>query len=404
MQKPSRTPRFHWAVLWALSISCHCACGEEPLAGTHEAIAARALRRHVEYLASPALEGRGTSAGKKLAAEYIAGRFEALGLQPLFGASGWYQEIPGPGPKDGSDAPVVGRNIGAALIGRDALLKDEVVILCAHYDHLGIRNETLYPGADDNAGSVAMLLEAAQRFTTAPEKPRRTIVFLSCDLEERMLWGSRWFAAHPPWPLERVKLFVTSEMIGRTLGDLPLESIFVLGSEHAVGLTDLIASIPTGGRLKAAHLGVDLIGMRSDYAPFYSEKVPFAFFSGGEHPDYHRPGDTADRLDYSRAAAVANLICELCDRVANDDVTPAWTDKPAPDLAEARTLHDVTQALLDADDASRARGRPRLADKQRFAVSNVHAKTRQILERGELRPDERPWLVRSAQLLMLTVF
>lgn len=373
-----------------------------PPAPSEEKIGPEAVRRHVQYLAGPQLEGRGAGRGKKLAAEYVRRRFEELHLQPLF-AGEFFQELPGSKGDDGQ-ATVLGRNIGACLPGSDPRLKDEVVILSAHYDHLGIRGNRMFPGADDNASSVAMLLEAARRFSELRPAPKRTLVFLSCDLEENMLWGSRWFVAHPPWPLERVKLFVTSEMIGRTLGDLPLETIFVLGSEHAVGLKAIVDGIkvPTGP--KVAHLGIDLVGTRSDYGPFWNEKIPFLFFSGGQHPDYHQPSDTADRLDYDRVASVSELMFETCRQVADAEAAPAWTDKPVRDLDEVRTLHRITKLVLAADEASRAGRKAKLSDLQRFTVSNVHTRTAQILERGEVKPDERPWLIRSSQLLLLTVF
>jgi hypothetical protein len=366
-------------------------------------IAPAALRRHVEYLAGRQLEGRGTVRGKQLAAEYIRRQFEELRLDPLFGDAGFYQEIPGSKADDGRPT-VKGRNVGACLRGSDPSLAEEIVILSAHYDHLGVRGGKTFPGADDNAGSVAMLLEVSRRFAQSAVAPKRTVVFLCCDLEENLLWGSRWFVAHPPWPLSRVKLFVTSEMIGRTLGDLPLGTIFALGSEHATGLKAIVDGVPTPPELKVAHLGIDLIGTRSDYGPFWNEKVPFLFLSGGQHPDYHQPTDTADRLDYARVASVSQLVFEVCRQVADAEAAPAWTDQPIRDLDEIRTLHRITELLLSTDDAARARGKPKLNDLQRFAVSNIHSRTVQIIERGDVRSDERPWLVRSAQLLLLTVF
>lgn len=362
-----------------------------------------AIRAHVEYLASPELEGRGTVRGKRLAAEYIRRRFEELKLEPLFGAGGYFQEIPGGKTKEGGST-VAGRNIGAVLPAGDRALRDEIIIVSAHYDHLGIRGGEVYPGADDNAGSVAMLLEVAANLAGSPVRPKRTVVFLSCDLEENLLWGSRWFVAHPPWPIERVKLFITSEMIGRTLGDLPLGMIFVLGSEHATGLKQVVDQARGTGDLKVAHLGIDLVGTRSDYGPFWNEKIPFLFFSGGEHPDYHQPTDTADRIDYRRVAAVSQLIQDVCRRVADAGAAPEWTDKPVHDLDEVRTLHRITELVLASDDAARAAGHPKLGTFQRFSVSNVHTRTAQILERGEIRAEERPWLIRSSQLLLLTVF
>jgi len=337
-------------------------------------IAAGDIRPHVEYLASPELEGRGTARGKDLSRQYLIRQFEELHLEPLFGKGSFEQDIPGPRAKN-VERPVLGKNIGAWLEGSDMAVRDEFIVLSAHYDHLGVENGQVYPGADDNAGSVAMMLEVARHFARAENRPRRSLIFLSCDLEEKMLWGARWFVAHPPRPLEKIKLFITAEMIGRTLGDLPMKTIFVLGS-----------------------------GTRSDYGPFQSEKVPFLFFSGGEHADYHTPRDTAERVDCQRAAHVANLIAEVCRRVADAEATPLWTDKPARELDEVRTLRRITDLVLQSDDAARDEGKPRLSPLQRFTVTNVHSRATQIIERGEMKPEERPWLIRSAQLLLLTVF
>jgi len=367
-------------------------------------VRADVVRPHVEYLASPKLEGRGTSRGKQLALDYITKHFESLHLAPLFDDSRFVQEIPGSRDARGEQTSV-GRNIGALLAGSDPALRDEYVIISAHYDHLGIgKDGRVYCGADDNAGSVAMMLELARAFARAGQAPRRSVVFLSCDLEEKMLWGSRYFAAHPPWPLSRVKLFITAEMIGRTLGDLPMKTVFVLGSEHGEGLQDVVKRVPLPPELDVAHLGIDIIGTRSDYGPFQSEKVPFLFFSGGEHPDYHTPRDTADRVDFDRVARVSNLIGEVCQVVANADKPPEWTDSPAHELDEVRTLFGITDLALKTDAAAEEAGRPHLGKTQRFALTNMHTRTAKILERGSVDPAERPWLVRAAQVLLLTVF
>ena len=90
--------------------------------------------------------------------------------------------------------------------------------MSAHYDHLGVRGGVLYPGADDNASGVAMMLEVARSLTAAPDPPRRSLMFIGFDLEEVGLFGSRYFVAHPPVPLEQVVLFITADMIGRALG------------------------------------------------------------------------------------------------------------------------------------------------------------------------------------------
>ena len=202
---PSQTQFAVVLLLIAAAVPSAVAAGDEPAAPnpaqnskSSGAISANAVRPHVEYLASPRLEGRGTPRGKQLARDYICKQFEELRLEPLFGKSGYFQDIPGPAGKRG-ERTVLGRNIGGWIRGSDPALCDQFVILSAHYDHLGVDKQgRIYTGADDNAGSVAMMLEVARRFASAEKRPRRSLVFLSCDLEEKLLWGSRWFVAHPP--------------------------------------------------------------------------------------------------------------------------------------------------------------------------------------------------------------
>ncbi|MBC8116696.1 MAG: M20/M25/M40 family metallo-hydrolase [Candidatus Saccharimonas sp.] len=387
--------------------------GEEkptpPKAVTFEpAIQADQMRPHIEFLAGPKMEGR-ASAAKEQARDYIVERLKAAKLQPLFseppGASndkspttpGFLQAIPGAANEDGS-IPILGHNIGAWLPGSDPKLADEIVIVSAHYDHLGVRDGQVFAGADDNASGVAMLLEVARQMATAETKPKRCVAFISFDLEERMLWGSKWFVAHSPWPIERVKLFITADMIGRSLGDLPLPAVFVLGSEHAAELKTALALLGTPPKLEVCRLGADLIGTRSDYGPFRDREVPFLFFSTGEHPDYHTPRDTPDKIDYEKAARIASLILKLSRHVADAEQPPVWKAADRGDLDEPRALHRITTLILDVE-----KERP-LTSTQKFMVTNVRNRTQQILKAEKMSADDRSWLIRSAQLLMVSVF
>ncbi len=356
------------------------------------------LRKHVEYLAGPVLEGRGSPRSRQLAAKYLVQEFKNLNLQPLWGDR-YSQEVPGIRESDGK-LPIWGMNVGAMLVGSDPQLKDEIVVLGVHYDHLGIVNGKLYPGADDNASSVAMLLEAARSLATAQEKPRRSVAFVGFDLEEHLLWGSRWFAAHPPWPLAQVKLFITSDLLGRTLGDLPFPAVFVMGSERGTGMTALLKELTPPPSLELARLGADVVGTRSDYGPFRDEKVPFLFFSTGEHPDYHSTRDTADKLNYTQLAAISNVVLDVLRQTANTPTPPTWINSPLPDLEEAQTIHRITKLLQDAD----RKGDRKLTSIQSYIVTQAHDKTAQILKKGELSKDDRVWLIRSAQALLYTVF
>ena len=195
-----------------------------------------------------------------------------------------------------------------------------------------------------------------------------------------------------------------ADMIGRSLGDLDLPTVFVLGAEHSPGLkTHLAAADPPAG-LEAAQLGIDLIGTRSDYGPFRDREIPFLFFSTGEHRDYHKPTDTLARLDIEKAAKVAALILNVTRRAADAAAAPAWRADPPPDLDEARAVARITALLLeranDPDDPAAAR----FGTLQRLTLAQTKATTDGILERGAMTESERAWLVRLSQALLLSVF
>ena len=350
------------------------------------------VKPHVRWLADPARRGRSGAAARE-SANYLRDHFRRLKLRPLFGES-YFQALPGR--KDEKQkARTIGQNVGAILPG---IKSDEIVILSAHYDHLGVRKNTVYPGADDNASGVALMLEIARQLANRKTPPQRTIAFIGFDLEERLLWGSRWFAANPPWPLEQVKLFITADMVSRSLGNLPLPTVFCLGSEHAPELRTVLDRVGSPKGIEVARMGVDLIGTRSDYGPFRDRKVPFLFFSTGEHPDYHSPRDTPERVDYPKLARVSNLVLAVLSEVAEGRADPEWTDSVVPGLDEPRALFRITSLLMEE---KRLKG---LTDLQKLLVSTTRNKCRQILDAGKITADDRKWLVRASGLLLFSVF
>lgn len=398
MDRPLRLPLL--ALVTALWMGVAAVAAENPAGETlaifESAITAAQVRPHIEYLASEDLRGRSGDEARQAAA-YIVERFQNWGLKPLFANGSFYQDIPGAVDENGKTT-LLGRNLGAWLPGSDPELRDEFVIVSAHYDHLGVRNGQIFAGADDNASGVSMMLEIARQLATGKERPRRSVAFVGFDLEERMLWGSRWFAAHSPWPLEQVKLFITADMIGRSLGNLPLPAVFVLGSEHASELKRVLDRVGQPQGLEVARLGVDLIGTRSDYGPFRDRQVPFLFFSTGEHPDYHTPRDVPEKIDFEKVARVSGLVLRITRTVANTDSAPVWTDDTSGDLDEVRALERITRLLLDAE-----KQRP-LSDLQRYLVTNVRTRARQILDKGEITGSDRTWLIRMSQVLLFSVF
>src|SRR5262249_55753358 len=152
---------------------------------------------------SPEFGGRRGAGGEKAAA-FLVEQFRRLRLGGLF-AGEYTQDIPGQEP-----GTRIGRNVGAMLRGSDPALRDQWVIVSARYDHLGVRGGRLFPGADDNASGVAMMLEVARCVLQAPTPPKRSVMFIGFDLEEAGLFGSRYFVAHSPVPLDRIALFLTA--------------------------------------------------------------------------------------------------------------------------------------------------------------------------------------------------
>jgi Peptidase family M28 len=361
-----------------------------------EAITVPELKAHVYRLASPEFLGR-RGPGAARAAKHIAAAFERLKLQPAFGDS-YFQDIPWLLDDDDKKG-FVGRNVGAILPGSDPKLKDEWVILSAHFDHLGKQGDTLYPGADDNATGVAMLLEVAEQFALRKEKPRRTVMFVAFDQEEAGLQGSTHFATHPPLDIGKLKGFLVADMIGRSMANVMDEYVFVLGSERSGRMRQLVEEVKPAEGLKVGRLGADLVGTRSDYGPFRDRRVPFLFFSTGQHPDYHRPSDLPERVDYPKLRRISQLMSDLTTRLANDDEAPAWDDKAsAPDVDEARTVLTLVKRVLSRPDTYP------LNPKQLELVGGVEKKLGDIVGRGKVTSDERTWLVWTARLLLTTVF
>ena len=229
----------------------------------------------------------------------------------------------------GTLQPVASRNVLAVLPGADPRLRDEAIVLGAHYDHLGRRDGVTYPGADDNASGVAALLEIARSFALSAQPPKRTLVFAFWTGEEEAKFGSSHYVRHPAWPLARTTAYLNLDMIGHPwtreeICKLVEESRLVNAGDFLdrVKTEDFIEpGVATGapwlGPLLAQagsglgfplHLDwTDGLHGGSDYKPFARARVPFVRFFGNFFPDYHKPGDTPDRLDPGQVLKITRL-------------------------------------------------------------------------------------------------
>jgi len=233
-----------------------------------------------------------------------------------------------------SENTVVASNIAAFLEGSDPLLKDEVVVLSAHHDHVGIgrpdsTGDTIYNGADDDGSGTVGLLSTAQAMVAAKKAgagPKRSVLFLHVSGEEKGLLGSRYYSDHPIYPIENTVANINVDMIGRV--DKEHEEnkdyIYVIGGEIiSSGLDSLLRSA------NEATVNLDLSNRyndledpnqfyrRSDHWNFGRLGVPFIFFFNGVHADYHRPSDSIEKIEWEALTKRTQLLYTTTAMIAN---------------------------------------------------------------------------------------
>jgi aminopeptidase YwaD len=212
-------------------------------------------------------------------------------------------------------------NVIGVVPGHDPARASEAVVVGAHYDHLARSGGAVYPGADDNASGTAVVVELAQAFATAGGAAR-TLVFALFSGEEMGLLGSHHYVRNSTVPIERTVAMINFDMVGR-LGDRPLG---VGGVATGGGLKTVVED--AGRQLSIALADREAPGGASDHAPFYRAGVPVLFFHTGTHPDYHRPTDTADKIDADGLARVAAVAARVIEDVAGRP-RPTYVALPA---------------------------------------------------------------------------
>ena len=234
-------------------------------------------------------------------------------------------------------------NVIGVVPGHDPARSTETVVVGAHYDHLGRSGGLVYPGADDNASGTAVVLELARAFATAGGAPR-TLVFALFSGEELGLLGSRHYVRNPTVPIERTVAMINLDMVGR-LGDRPLG---VGGVATGDGLKTVVDDV--GRQLGLALADREAPGGASDHAPFYGAGVPVLFFHTGAHSDYHRPTDTADKIDPDELARVAAVAARVIEDVAGGP-RPTYVALPVPPPRASGALTPRGAAFLGVSPA-----------------------------------------------------
>ena len=321
-----------------------------------EAAAAR-VTADLQYLAADSLDGRGVGTrGLDQAAAYVAQVFEDCGLDPA-GTEGYYQvfEISptAPGVAHTNLGGSMVKNVVGVLEGRGRLA-DEVVVVGAHYDHLGLGGvfsldpdsvDVVHNGADDNGSGTAALLEAVRILSPRLGPEQRTIVFIAFTAEELGTIGSQYYAANPVRPNERTYAMVNMDMVGRLRGD----SLIVIGVGSAPELPGIIDSLNQnyGFALSSQE---DPWG-RSDHSSFYAHQIPVVHLFTNVHDDYHRTTDDWDKINVEGVVKIAAFASDLAWTLARrrDDLTYVEVPKPKPPEQAGRraslgTIPDMTDS------------------------------------------------------------
>ncbi|MFD2891408.1 M28 family metallopeptidase [Flavobacterium chuncheonense] len=287
------------------------------------------LEKNLYFIASDENEGRDTgSEGQKRAGKYLIEQYEESGISYPPKADGWYQKVPAEFMARGF-APKLpdSENIWAYIEGSEK--PDEVLVISAHYDHVGMKNQEVYNGADDDGSGTVAVLEIAKAFQKAKKDgngPKRSILFLHVTGEEHGLHGSRYYSEHPLFPIANTVVDINIDMIGRrdTLHPDTSNYIYVIGSDR---LSTELHQINEEMNAKYTQIELDYkyndrndperIYYRSDHYNFAKKGIPSIFFFNGVHEDYHMPTDTPDKIEYDALTKRARLAFALAWEIAN---------------------------------------------------------------------------------------
>ena len=307
-----------------------------------ETILVEDLQKHLNILASDSLEGRETGKkGQKMAADYIMNHFKNIGIPPYKNNS-YYQKFRVKNSRhmckcDDCDVDflkkilrknkyIKGENVLGFIEGTD--LKEEIIIITAHYDHLGKHEEKIYNGADDDGSGTVAVLEIAEAFMLAKKEgcgPRRSVLIMPVSGEEKGLLGSKYYTDHPIYPLEKTVANLNIDMIGRIddwheNGDY----VYLIGADM---LSQELHDISE--QTNEQYIGLDLdytfnaeddpnrYYYRSDHYNFAKNNIPVIFYFNGVHEDYHKTTDTVEKIDFQKIETITRLVFLTAWELAN---------------------------------------------------------------------------------------
>jgi Zn-dependent M28 family amino/carboxypeptidase len=265
------------------------------------------LLKDLEILASDKYEGRKTgTSGNHAAAEYIISRYKKIGLSSI--NENYKHDF---NFKNRKSEQLNGTNLIGFIKGKS----DNIIVVSAHYDHVGINNSKIFNGADDNASGVSALLHIAEYYKN--KKPLNTILFIAFDAEEMGLQGAYAYLRDPKTNKSSIKLNINMDMVSHN----DKSELYAVGTYQTPILKEIIkdADKNTGIKILFGHdvpgTGKDDWTMQSDQGPFAKEKIPFIYFGVEDHKDYHQPTDKFENINpdffYSATNAILKSIIKL---------------------------------------------------------------------------------------------
>lgn len=285
------------------------------------------LKTNLYRFASEDYNGRGVGEdGQKKAVNFLKDFYIKQSIKPVINDSTYYQTIPSNFLPDGINAS---ENVLAYIKGKEK--PDEVLIISGHLDHLGVKNSKVHFGADDNGSGSMAILEIAQAFKIAESEgytPKRSILFLHLTAEEIGLQGSLYYVQNPIFALDKTIANLNIDMIGRVdkyHKDNP-NYIYIIGADRISKELNFISE-----KVNNTFSGLELdykyndkndrnnYYYRSDHYNFAKQNIPVIFYFNGVHPDYHKPTDTPDKINYELLAKRTKLIFATAWQLANKD-------------------------------------------------------------------------------------
>ncbi len=244
-----------------------------------------------------------------------------------------------------------GHNVAGYLEGSDPGFKNRYIVIGAHYDHWGWggagslyrgTEPKIHHGADDNASGTASVLELAEKFANEKSKLKRSIIFIAFSGEELGLLGSAYFTEHPPVPMDKIDAMINLDMVGRLNDE---KNLIVYGTGTSSGWKDILNNFNKNYNFKLT-FNDEGYGP-SDHSSFYAKNIPVLFFFTGTHTDYHRPTDTADKINSAGEESIAKYVYQVAKAIDENSEKPDYVNVPRKDSGRSMSFRVYVGTIPD---------------------------------------------------------